>query len=160
MYRHFIQSGDFVPSTSTPAFVLSAWLAFAATLVSVAAAAPDTQAVEGDWTPVKAELAGQAWPEAVLKTISLKLHDGQYEVSVAGQPDKGTYAIDSSTKPKSMTIAGTAGPNKGKRFLAIYELEGDTLRVCYDLSGKQRPGEFKTAAQTQLYLVTYRRVKQ
>ncbi|MGO8677029.1 MAG: hypothetical protein ACLQVX_14295 [Limisphaerales bacterium] len=33
-------------------------------------------------------------------------------------------------------------------------LEGGTLRVCYDLSGKQRPSEFKSPAGTQLYLVT------
>ncbi len=44
-------------------------------------------------------------------------------------------------------------------FPCIYELEGDTLRVCYDLSGKKRPGEFKTAEGTQLYLVTYTRKK-
>lgn len=42
-------------------------------------------------------------------------------------------------------------------FLAIYELDGDTLRVCYDLSGKARPSEFKTKAETQLLLFTYKR---
>src|SRR5512142_1146633 len=75
--------------------------------VSFAADAPDVKAVEGGWIPAKAELAGQPWPDTVLKTISLKLHNGQYEVSVAGQLDKGTYTLDSSTNPKSMTITGT-----------------------------------------------------
>ena len=92
-----------------------------------------------------------------MKTIILKLDGGKYDVSVAGEPDKGTYTLNSSTKPKSMVITGTEGPNKGKTFPAIYELEGDVLRVCYDLSGKQRPTEFKTTAGTQLYLVTYHR---
>ena len=54
---------------------------------------------------------------------------------------------------------GVKGPNKGKTFPAIYELAGDTLRVCYDLSGKKRPTEFKTKADTKLYLVTYKRKK-
>jgi uncharacterized protein (TIGR03067 family) len=58
-----------------------------------------------------------------------------------------------------MTITGTDGPNKGKTFLAIYERDGDTLKVCYDLSGKAHPTEFKTAQGTQLFLVTYKREK-
>ena len=35
----------------------------------------------------------------------------------------------------------------------------DTLRICYDLSGKARPSEFKTTKETQLFLVTYQREK-
>jgi len=113
--------------------------------------------VEGDWAPVKAELAGQPMPETVLKTIQLNLYKGKYNVLVAGQPDKGTYSLDVSTKPKSMDIKGTEGPNTGRSFPAIYELEGETLRICYDLSGKQRPAEFKSLPGTRLYLVTYKR---
>jgi len=30
------------------------------------------------------------------------------------------------------------------------------LRICYDLSGKSHPEEFKTKEGTQLYLVTYK----
>jgi uncharacterized protein (TIGR03067 family) len=119
----------------------------------------DGQALQGEWIPVKAELAGQAMPEAVLKTISLKLIKNEYEVLVAGKPDKGTWTIDPTAKPKSMKIIGVKGPNKGKTFPAIYELAADTLRVCYDLSGAKSPTEFKTKADTKLYLVTYKRKK-
>jgi uncharacterized protein (TIGR03067 family) len=121
--------------------------------------AEDQKALQGDWIPVKAELAGQAMPEAVLKTISLKLIKNEYEVLVGDKPDKGTWTIDAATKPKSMKITGVKGPNKGKTFPAIYELTDDTLRVCYDLSGKKLPTEFKTKAETKLYLVTYKRKK-
>lgn len=122
-------------------------------------ASDDQKALQGDWIPVKAELAGQPMPEAVLKTISLKLVKNEYEVLVAGKPDKGTWTIDAAAKPKSMKITGVKGPNKGKTFPAIYELTDDTLRVCYDLSGKKLPTEFKTKADTKLYLVTYKRKK-
>jgi len=155
-----MQIGNFVGTQRTLKNLVLSWLVIAAALASRAADSPDSKGVQGTWTPVKAELAGQALPDAVLKTISLKLHNGMYDVSVAGQPDRGTYTMDSSAKPKSMTITGTDGPNKGKTFPAIYELEGETLRVCYDLSGKQRPSEFKTVPGTQLYLVTYCRRKE
>ena len=119
----------------------------------------DQKALQGDWIPVKAELAGKPMPAAVLKAISLKLVKNEYEVLVAGKPDKGTWTIDPTAKPKGMKITGVKGPNAGKTFPAIYELAGDTLRICYDLSGKKRPTEFKTKADTKLYLVTYQRKK-
>jgi uncharacterized protein (TIGR03067 family) len=136
-------------------------LIVAASLTAFAADTPgDAKAVQGSWKPVKAELAGQPMPDAVLKSISLKLDNGKYEVFVGEHPDRGTYTLDSATQPKGMTITGTEGPNQGKTFPAIYELKGDTLRVCYDLSGAKRPTEFKTSAGTKLYLVTYNRKKE
>ena len=141
--------------------ILYIGLTVAASLTAFAADPPDdAKAVQGSWTPTKAELGGQPMTEAVLKSISLKLDHGKYEVSVGGNSDKGTYTLDSASKPKSMTITGSEGPNSGKTFPAIYELKGDTLRICYDLSGAKRPTEFKTIAGTKLYLVTYKRKKE
>ena len=120
----------------------------------------DAKAVQGTWVPIKAELAGQAMPEALLKTIVLKLDQGKYEVSVAGKIDKGTCTQDPTTKPKRLSIQGTDGPNAGKTFLCIYEIDGDTFRVCYDLSGMKHPDDFATAKGTLLYLVTYTRKKE
>jgi uncharacterized protein (TIGR03067 family) len=134
-------------------------LTVVASLTALAAEPPDANAIQGSWTPVKAELTGQPMPDAVLKTISLKLTDGKYEVHVGSQPDNGTYALDDATNPKSITVTGTDGPNRGKTFPAVYELKGDTLRICYDLSGVKRPAEFKSVPGTKLYLVTYSRKK-
>jgi uncharacterized protein (TIGR03067 family) len=129
-----------------------------ASLSSFAAdTSPDLKAMQGKWVPVSAELGGQPMADEVRKTISLKLDHGKYEVLVGDHPDRGTYIIDPTTKPKSITVTGTEGPNRGKTFPAIYELEPDSLRICYDLSGTKRPTEFKTAPGTKLYLVTYHR---
>ncbi|MSR43053.1 MAG: TIGR03067 domain-containing protein [Pedosphaera sp.] len=137
------------------------WLCLAMA-ASLAAAEPpeDAKEVQGSWKPDKAELGGQPLPDAVLKLISLKLDKGKYEVSVGGKLDKGNYSIDPASKPKGMSITGTEGPNNGKTFPAIYELKGDRLRICYDLSGAKQPAEFKSVAGTQLYLVTYSRKKE
>jgi uncharacterized protein (TIGR03067 family) len=134
-------------------------LAAAVTLATFAADVPDSKAIEGSWTPIKGELGGKPMPDEVLKTISLKLADGRYEVIAGGHPDNGTYTLDATAKPKGMTVTGTEGPNKGRTFPCIYELNGDSLRICYDLSGAKRPTEFKSAAGTRLYLVTYNRKK-
>jgi uncharacterized protein (TIGR03067 family) len=120
----------------------------------------DATGVQGMWRPVRAELGGRPMPEAVVKIITLRLDGGKYEVFVGEQPDRGTYALDSTSTPRGMTVTGTEGPNNGKTFPAIYELNGDTLRICYDLSGVKRPEKFESRAGTLLYLVTYLRANE
>lgn len=112
--------------------------------------------LDGTWLPAEAELAGKKFPDEIRKTIKLVLKGDEYLVTVGPQTDRGTCKRDPSAKPKALDITSTEGPNKGKTFLAIYERDGDTLRVCYDLSGKDRPSEFRTKEGTQLYLVTYK----
>ena len=41
----------------------------------------------------------------------------------------------------------------------IYEISGDTLKVCFDPEGKKRPTEFKTEAGAPTVLVVHKRVK-
>lgn len=119
----------------------------------------DAKAIDGTWQVSTAELGGERFPDEVSRTIKLVVGDGKYTVTVGAQPDKGTVKLDPSTQPKSLDVQGTEGPNKGKTFLAIYEQSGDTLRICYDLSGKARPADFKSTKGTQQFLVSYRREK-
>ena len=58
-----------------------------------------------------------------------------------------------------MDVLGTEGPNKGKTFPSIYELDGDTLKICYTLEGKDRPAGFESKEGTETLLVTYKRAK-
>ena len=137
--------------------VLALVLAFS--LAADGGDAKDGDNLQGTWLPSTAELGGKMFPDEVRKSIKLVVKDDKYTVTVGKEADQGTVKLNPSAKPKEMDITGTDGPNKGKTFLAIYELDGDTLRVCYDLSGKARPTEFKTKADTQLFLVTYKREK-
>lgn len=116
----------------------------------------DDKAAQGTWELTEAELGGM---KLTLKDVVLTLEDGKYTLK-AESLDKGTYTLNAAKKPKEVDIKGTDGPNKGKTILGIYQLDGDTMKVCYDLSGKgARPTEFKTAAGTQLFLATYKRKK-
>ena len=136
-----------------PALLL--WFA----LASGEAETKDRDALRGTWLPATAELSGKNFPDEVRKSMKLEISGNDYKVTVGKTVDKGTVKLDLSAKPKAMDITGTDGPNNGKTFLAIYELDGDTLRVCYDLSGKARPTEFKSKPDSQLFLVTYKREK-
>ena len=122
-------------------------------------AAREKTKLEGKWMLVSAEVAGEKLPEAVVKSISLTLKGDEYTVKVGEAVDKGTVRLDAAAKPKTMDITGTDGPNKGKTLLAIYELDGDTLRVCYDLAGKKRPTAFETSKERPFFLAVYQRAK-
>ena len=119
--------------------------------------AKDNDSIQGTWLPSTAELGGKMLSDEIRKTIKLVVKDDKYTVTVGKLVDQGTVKLNASAKPKEIDITGTDGPNKGKTILAIYERDGDTLRVCYDLGGKNRPKEFTTKEGTQLFLVTYKR---
>jgi uncharacterized protein (TIGR03067 family) len=139
--------------------LLPALLVLALPVLAMSANLEDVDpTVDGTWQATSAELGGQKFPKTVTDTIKLTLEKGKYEV-IAESPDRGTVTYDTKAKPKTMDIQGTDGPNKGKTFLAIYELSGDQLTICYDLSGTSRPTEFKTLPKTQLFLVTYKKLK-
>jgi uncharacterized protein (TIGR03067 family) len=116
-----------------------------------------TAPIDGTWSALAGDLGGQEFSEEVRKSIRLFIHEGRYEVTESGHFDQAIVVIDPMLKPSTMDITWMTGPNKGKRILAIYETTGDTLRICYDLSGTFRPGAFVTARGTQLLLMLYAR---
>jgi uncharacterized protein (TIGR03067 family) len=74
--------------------------------------------------------------------------------------EKGTHKLDPTKKPKTMDITVTEGDAKGLLQLAIYELEGDTLKICANQAGdKERPKEFSTKEGGGRILVVLKREK-
>jgi uncharacterized protein (TIGR03067 family) len=119
----------------------------------------DPKPTDGKWQAVEAELAGRKMPDEATKGLQLTLDGDKYLVMTNEGEDRGTVRYLPDETPSGMEITGTDGPNKGKTFLAIYKLEGDKLVVCYDLTGKALPKEFKTMPKSMLFLATYRKVK-
>lgn len=123
----------------------------------------DLEKLAGKWLPTSMQIGKAKMSEAVTKTITLVLDGETYKVEVDTQkgksPDKGSVKIDAKAKPMTMDLNGMDGPNKDKTMLCIYELDGDTLKICYDLDGKKRPAEFK-ADGDKIMLATYKRVKE
>lgn len=119
----------------------------------------DAKSMEGTWRPSAAELRGEKYPDGIRKAMKLVIKEGKYTVTVGAATENSHVKLDPSKRPKTMDITGAEGPNQGKPTLAIYELSGDSLRICYDLSGNTRPTEFKTLKGSELFLVSYDREK-
>lgn len=143
--------------------LLEAATVIAAIVVGSGDHAPAADGVEslldGRWLPVAMEFGGKPFPEEARKGIVLEIDGEAYTVTVGKEVDKGTVKVDTTASPVAIDIVGVVGPNKGKTILGIVEVGKDTLRVCYDFSGGDRPKEFKTAEGTGHFLVTYERAK-
>jgi uncharacterized protein (TIGR03067 family) len=122
-------------------------------------AATDKKMLEGTWVIVSAELGEKTLTED-FKGLKLVVKGDSYTVTIGKTVDRGTVKIDPAKTPKTMDLVGVEGPNKGKTILAIYEIQADKLKVCYDLAGKDRPTEFKTKKNGLIFLANYQREKQ
>ncbi|HET6324664.1 MAG TPA: TIGR03067 domain-containing protein [Planctomycetaceae bacterium] len=113
------------------------------------------KALNGRWTPESAVMAGKEVPRDTLKSMHLVLARGKYTLTNGDQVDEGTYKVDESEVPKTITFVGTKGPQEGKTMLGIYELEDGKLRICFDTTGKTHPVKFESKADSQVLLATY-----
>ncbi|MFO7275881.1 MAG: TIGR03067 domain-containing protein [Pseudomonadota bacterium] len=117
------------------------------------------EALEGTWVPVAASVSGQELAVAELRVARFVLEQGEYRIIDRDDQvvDSGNYTIDESVLPRQMDIIGVAGPNSGRVMLAIFELEGDRLTVCYDLERNERPADMQAKEDQLLLSITYAR---
>ena len=73
--------------------------------------------------------------------------------------DTGTARADPAKRPATIDIKPEEGPSKGKTILAVFERDGDRLKICYDMSGAARPKGFTTRSGTEELLIVYTRAK-
>ena len=122
----------------------------------------ELKAMAAAWQPVSGEVEGRKTAEALLKN-TVTTHDEAGKI-VVREGEKvvleGTVKkIDATKKPRTIDTEITSGENKGKIVLGIYEIEGDTLRICAALPGKGRPKAFSAPAGSGFALTVYKRVK-
>jgi uncharacterized protein (TIGR03067 family) len=56
----------------------------------------------------------------------------------------GTFTMTGNGNSGNLDADGTEGPQDGRSFMGIYELQGDTLRWCVSNRGRQRPTAMAT----------------
>ena len=94
-----------------------------------------------------------------LKALVVKITGDRYEVRTKDGMDAGSLKLDETQKPKTMDATKTEGLDAGKLIKAIYEIAGDTMRVCYAFDGGERPTELATKDGSAWVLITYKREK-
>ena len=113
----------------------------------------------GVWTFESVEAGGKKAPADGFKGMTVTFAGDKYKVKKGDEViQSATQKLDPSRSPKTIDVTVDEGLNKGAVMLGIYEISGDTLKVCFDAEGKKRPTEFKTSSGSQT-LVVHKRVK-
>jgi len=106
----------------------------------------DLEKFQGNWTLISAERDGKKTPEDEAKKIKLTIQGNTFVLRKDGVVvSEGTMTVDASKKPKEVTETITAGPNKGKVFSAIYEIDDEQHKICFAAAGKERPTAFSSS---------------
>jgi uncharacterized protein (TIGR03067 family) len=99
---------------------------------------------EGTWKYELVEVEGKAVPQEESRDDRLIIKGDHYTAKTRRGTVSGVFEVDPTVTPKTIEVTLSDGPSKGKRFEGIYELEGDTYKVCIAFEGKPRPTEFVT----------------
>src|SRR5215467_12354540 len=99
--------------------------------------------IQGTWKFVSQEIDGKALPKEEVAKHTITFAGDKWTVRSEGKVvQAGTHKFDPTKKPAQVDAAVTEGEDKGSTMLGIYELKGDTIKVCFDPKGKERPKEF------------------
>jgi len=105
----------------------------------------DAAKLIGTWKVTAAEKDGKAAASTDVKGQMVKITSDTITCTKGGKTEMAcTYALDTSSKPWTITLKCTEGEHKGKTLKGIVKLEGDTLKVCHASPDKDAPSGFKT----------------
>jgi uncharacterized protein (TIGR03067 family) len=105
----------------------------------------DLKKLQGAWNIVSLEMEGQKYPPGGSR---IEIHGGRFISVNMGAEYEGTVTLDESASPKTFDLNFDKGPEAGNKSLGIYELSGDSWKICLGLAGKKRPTQFVSKAGT------------
>jgi uncharacterized protein (TIGR03067 family) len=114
----------------------------------------DLDELQGNWNIVSMEIDGQ---EMTGGGSRIEVRGDRFSSIGMGCTYEGTVAVHEATKPKSFELHFEKGPEKGNVNFGIYELDGDTWKICLATRGSEPPKEFAAPPGTGIALETLHR---
>jgi uncharacterized protein (TIGR03067 family) len=120
----------------------------------------DLEFLQGAWDLSSHEVEGKAPAASALPGSKILVKANTVTMVFQGAVSKGTFQLDAVRTPGTLDVTFTEGPEKGNTYLGIYDLQGDTLKFCRTLAGKDRPTAFTCKAVSGNTLETFRRASE
>ena len=118
----------------------------------------ELEKLQGTWYMAALEVEGQQVAEEKLQSAKLTIKGDKYTVTVKDTNHETVITLDPTKKPKTIDMVFTDGPNKDKIHRGIYELDGDTFKLCRAREpDDERPTEFASQPKSGIFVVTWKR---
>jgi uncharacterized protein (TIGR03067 family) len=122
----------------------------------------DKVALQGTWKVTASVSKGEKSSADEIKDLYLIFRGNAILIREGGKTQENfSFLLDAGKKPKEIDLTLKVGPQKGRVDRAIYQIDGNTLRICIQ-SDKDapRPGEFASPAGSKLWLIVLERTKE
>jgi uncharacterized protein (TIGR03067 family) len=120
----------------------------------------EVERFQGTWRWESVDNDGIKVPVEDFRDWRIVKEGSKYTLTQGNFVVKGTFEVDASKNPKTIDITRTEGPKKGTNSKGIYELDGDTYKICMDPEGKNRPTLFESKKGSGYGLQVLKRVKE
>jgi uncharacterized protein (TIGR03067 family) len=141
--------------------ILSVFLCIAAAPPRIDEAKRELSRMQGTWTMEALEVNGEEVPAKKLMGTTLTIKGDKYVVKVKDNSYETTIKLDPSKDPKHIDTYFPNGTELPKLSKGVYELDGDTLKICrHQTPGEDRPAQIGSWANTNLFVVTWKRKKE
>jgi uncharacterized protein (TIGR03067 family) len=116
--------------------------------------------LRGEWNCVSATINGKALPPDTVKALHLAITETRYITEKGNETlFDSTYRVDRAKSPAQIFMLGNEGALTGKEAQGIYEVSGDTLRICYTMPGDPAPSAFESGVGSKAYLIHWHRAR-
>jgi uncharacterized protein (TIGR03067 family) len=117
----------------------------------------DLKKIQGIWQFTFHDMEGKVMTPEEVRKLKITFTGDKWVVRQDGKVvQAGTHKLDRSKTPPQVDALVTEGEDKGNTMLGIYQLKGNTLKVCFDPQGKERPtsltpkaGQFAATVQRE-----------
>lgn len=118
----------------------------------------DLKKVQGKWKVVFQIKDGK--PLTVGEESIFNFSGNKNLFNGTGEDAYDSIKLNASSKPRSFDFDEVRGENTRKGLQGIYEIDGDSLKSCVALPGKDRPKAFEAKENSGHVLTVLKRIKE
>lgn len=121
----------------------------------------DSKKFQGEWVVVSVEFAGGKDELPLGRGAKLRIEGDKITFDTGRAKWTEQFRLDPAKTPKAIDLLSREQDKAAlkSRRVGIYQIDGDTLKLCWYQTGNVRPTEFATKKGTDLQLIVFKREK-